>query len=173
MERFKANASIIPFVRGPFLTRKRFLGSSIIAGALVLAVGCAFKSGELVNVMVDGGSSQTKSYGARGSDERFTWTEDSVTDRDTSLVWTRNAEGPLAWSDAMQTCAAHGMRLPSREELLAISDFMSSDLFPARDWHWSSTPGTREGTAWAVGLSAYSNANNVSAKSLVRCVRSR
>jgi hypothetical protein len=69
------------------------------------------------------------------------------------------------------------MRLPTREELLEISDWFGTDLFPdtndRADWHWSSTPGARAGSAWAIGNAGYANSNDVEAKSLVRCVSSR
>jgi hypothetical protein len=145
----------------------------LVAGAIVLAVGCAFRAGEIDSNGTDAGGGKTKSYGAQGIDERFTWTTDSVTDNKTALVWTRSALGTFSWNDASIACATHGMRLPTRDELLEISDWMNTDLFASPGWHWSSTAGSRSGTAWAVGLSGYSNANDASAKSLVRCVRSR
>jgi len=134
----------------------------------VLAVGCGFRSGELVGD--DGGPIHTNSYGSVGHDDRFTWTEDAVIDR--TLIWDRNARA-LDWEEAARFCEARGTRLPTREELMEISDVLGTDLFPTRDWSWSSSPGSRESTAWAVGSSGYANANDVRAKSLVRCVSSR
>lgn len=145
------------------------VGASPVVGALILAAGCAFRNGVLVGD--DAGSLGTKSYGPKGQDDRFTWSEDSVNDG--ALVWDRQATPALSHSDAISFCDRRGMRLPTRAELLDVSDFLGTDLFPSArgDWHWSSTQGSREHTAWAVGFSGYANANDVDAKSLVRCVK--
>ncbi len=45
---------------------------------------------------------------------------DIVTDKLTGLLWQRNAGAPAAYDDAVAACAAKGMRLPTRIELMSL-----------------------------------------------------
>jgi hypothetical protein len=103
--------------------------------------------------------------------------EHTGVDQKSHLEWAKkSAPDRLAWEIAKEYCATlaiegGGFRLPSRDELLTLlgkgEDPFDSDI----DWYWSSTPGVREKTAWAVGAGAWLNGNPTTTKSRVRCVR--
>jgi hypothetical protein len=142
----------------------------------VLVAGCFYKAGVLATDGDAGASSGPKSFGASGHDERFEWSETQVVDHERGIVWQRRATERLDWAAATRACQTWGGTLPSREDLLAISELLGdTDLFsapgPASEWHWSSTAGSREGTQWAVGGSSYANANDAHASAVVRCMR--
>jgi len=103
--------------------------------------------------------------------DRFSFTEDRVIDRESALEWDRRADGPRTWDEADRFCTARRMRLPTREELIGISDVLDTGLFPSREWNWSSSRGARADSAWAVSIGGFANANDVRATSFVRCVR--
>lgn len=102
-----------------------------------------------------------------------------VVDTRTHLEWQREATPTrLDWGAAKSHCASltipgagTGFRLPSRDELMSVLSDVDDPFGGVLDWYWSSSPSVREGTAWAVGASAWLNGNPVTTKSRVRCVR--
>ena len=86
----------------------------------------------------------------------------TVTDTVTGLMWTKNADpfGELNWHDAMSRCSSFsisgigGWRLPSRDELVTLSDaIQGGHPFTGVRWsyYWSSTTyAGYTGDAWDV-----------------------
>ncbi len=56
-----------------------------------------------------------------------------------SLRW-GSYEGEMSWKEAQKACANRGMRLPTKDELLAGFDSRSETLRSPSLWYWSSTP---------------------------------
>ena len=73
----------------------------------------------------------------------------TVTDTVTGLMWTKDANplGPLSWYDAMARCGSFktagigGWRLPSMDELVALSHALKGGhpFTGGQSWYWSST----------------------------------
>ena len=117
--------------------------------------------------------------GERGTDERFTWTAETVLDRTSGLTWQRHVdEARRSFRDADASCLAlapaGAWRMPTRDELLTIlgSDAEPPVLGGAVDWYWSSTRSENvEGAAWVVGIARYTNTHAFETEGPVRCVR--
>jgi hypothetical protein len=122
-------------------------------------------------------------------DSQYSWTNDTVTDDETKLVWQRNVpSGAYTWDAAKTHCRSltlggfsSGWRLPTRVELVTIVDFtrynpaINFAAFPdtPSSSFWSSSPHAYfSGDAWwvdfFVGVSVHSP---VSLGFHVRCVR--
>lgn len=80
-----------------------------------------------------------------------------VLDTTTGLTWLRNAYYPAFppgqnWEQATSYCQGRGMRLPTKDEVLAIAGAQyCQSAWPARWGTWTSTPSSA-GVAWTVGL---------------------
>jgi hypothetical protein len=97
---------------------------------------------------------------------RFVDLDDSVSDRSTGLIWTKQtlSVGKLDFKDAEKAVAnlrldgVGGWRLPAVRELLTLVDYdrhspAIDPLFEAKsDWYWTSTPAaySPSGCAWFV-----------------------
>jgi hypothetical protein len=91
----------------------------------------------------------------------------TVTDTQTGLMWTKDANlfGYLNWNDAMARCGSFsisgigGWRLPSKDELMALTQaIQGGHLFTGVrywSWYWSSTPyADNTVNAWYVVMSS-------------------
>ncbi|MCA1743271.1 MAG: DUF1566 domain-containing protein [Desulfonatronovibrio sp.] len=91
----------------------------------------------------------------------------TVTDTQTGLMWTKDANpmGPMDWYNAMVRCGSFsisgigGWRLPSKNELLALSDAMQgghpfTGFGQLPYYYWSSTTDANDAdSAWSVDMS--------------------
>lgn len=102
---------------------------------------------------------------------RFECGDLGVLDKETGLVWSRNANhGSMNWEDATDYCtnvviawAKKGWRLPTREELASlIEDGMTNPALPSghpfqnvqNEFYWSSTTNANTpGLVWGVYMS--------------------
>jgi hypothetical protein len=66
-----------------------------------------------------------------------------------SLKWGRE-EGSLDWKSAIGKCAASGMRLPTKKELLSLYNTREFKAWEA-NWYWTGDESDSE-RAWAVVL---------------------
>jgi hypothetical protein len=120
----------------------------------------------------------------------YVWTDDTVKDYKTGLVWQRGtAEQRYKWADAASYCSglnlggfSSGWRLPSLDELMGIVDksrsgspYIDTDAFPntSSSWYWTSTPFAGDsGYAWYVSFdNGYSGYFDTTYTRWVRCVR--
>jgi hypothetical protein len=120
----------------------------------------------------------------------YAWTNDTVKDYKTGLVWQRGgATQTYGWAGSASYCSglnlggfSSGWRLPSLDELKGILDlsrsgppYIDTDAFPdSFSAYWTSTPyAGSSGSAWYVnfenGLSSYYSVTSFSVG--VRCVR--
>jgi hypothetical protein len=129
----------------------------------------------------------TRSADANAPAGRYTTSGGTVYDTKTKLTWQQAvAPGTYTWANAKAYCAGlslngTGWRLPTIKELQTIVDesqtnpSIDTTAFPSTPAQsfWSSSPlAGSSSNAWLVDFSfGYTNNNDVSSASLVRCVR--
>lgn len=131
------------------------------------------------------------------ADSQYKWTEETVIDKTTGLVWQRDVSGSTyTWADAKKHCEqlslagfSSGWRLPSRMELLTLVDYSRLEpainiiAFPntpyfsdpnnvSKGHFWSLSPYAETGFAWSVSFRAGGYIKNAIDMSFyTRCVR--